>query len=154
MGNINSPGLRRFGRIANVLAWTGAAGGAYGGWTLATMGIHGVFGGIVGIGAAALGVVSGAVTGIVLAIPVAIGASVAINVAKKSLGLGKKPPQPAPAVVVAPQPVVQSVKDGLQEMKSAAEEFNAEAAVELADNLTFRKLKLTTRRKPETENTL
>jgi hypothetical protein len=44
------------------------------------------------------------------------------------------------------------VKESLQEMKSAAQEFNAEAAVELADDITFHKLKLSMRRKAAAEN--
>lgn len=154
MGDFSaSPGLKRYFRLAKLLGWAGAAGGAYGGWTLATMGVHGIFGGIVGVGAGALGVVAGGVTGAIVAIPVAIAATTAINVVKKSFGLGKKPQQcPIPQYVPPPQPVGQVVKDSLQEMKSAAQEFNAEAAVELANDMTFHKLKLSMRQKPAVEN--
>lgn len=149
-----SPGLRRYFRIAKLMGWAGAAGGAYGGWTLATMGIHGAFGMIVGVGAGAIGVIGGGLTGAVLAIPVAVAATTGINVIKKSFGLGKQPQQsPIPQVVAPPQPVGQVVKESLQEMKSVAQEFNSEAAVELADDMTFRKLKLSMRSKPAPENT-
>jgi hypothetical protein len=152
MGDFSSPGLKRFGRIAAVTGWTGAAVGAFGGAGLAVMGIPNAFGYVVALGAFVVGGISGALTGVVLAIPLAIGASVAINVAKKSLGLGKKPPQPVYVPPAPAQPVTQSVKEGLQEMKSAAQEFNAEAAVELANDLTFHKLNLSLRRKPPAES--
>jgi hypothetical protein len=135
------------------MGWAGAAGGAYGGWTLANMGIHGILGGVAGVGAAAVGVVAGSVTGAIIAIPVAIAATTTINVVKKSFGFGKKPqPTYIPQYVPPPQPVGQVVKESLQEMKSAAQEFNAEAAVELADDMTFRKLKLSMRGKPAVGN--
>ena len=155
MGNHSSPGLKRFFGIAKVLSWAGAAGGVYGGWTLATMGIPGIFGGVVGVGAAAIGGVLGIAAGFGVAIPVAVGATIVGNVVKKSLGdiFGKKQPQQSIIPAPAPQPVADVVKESLQEVKSAAQEFNAEAAVELADNITFHKLKLSPRNKPETQNT-
>ncbi len=152
MGNLNFPELKTFGHIARTCAWAGALGAAYGGWALTTAHIAGAAGIVAGVAVGAGGLILGAAAGFGVAIPVAITALIGRDIIRKKLF----PKKPQPAAAPAPQtpqpasppaPVAQVVKQSLEDAKSIAQAFNGEAAIELADDITFRKLKLNVNRK-------
>jgi hypothetical protein len=150
MGNLNIPELKTFGKIARTLSWAGAIGGAWGGYALTTAHVAGAIGVAAGIGAGAFGLVLGTAAGFGIAIPVGIAALIGRDIIRRKLGFNKPQPAPAPQATVAPAPpVAQVVKESLSDVKTIAKEFNAEAAVQLADDITFRTLKLSVKPRPE-----